>query len=399
MVAIVEERAYNCGMSSRQVSPDLKVPEFPFSSPLASHAMALERMRGDLPRTVGNLPVVVELGELYRLMSSIISARIEGNHTTVVEAVESARLRETKPRRDFNEGVQEILRLQDAADFIDTHIDVGTRITHSVVRELHRIATQGLRREGDPTPGEYRQVEVVIAHSDHVPPLAATVHSQMYDLLDFTNQQAEPHLQLIRMAIAHHRFVWIHPFTNGNGRVARLFSYAMMRSCGFAPSVEYQTVNPTTVFGADRQGYYDHLAAADSLTDSGLVSWAEFVLSGLRRDMEMIHDLTRKGVLERLVQASIAQARRAAQLTEDEADALTAVAHGNAFRAGDLVSAVGGSPTQRSLIIRGLLQRDLIRRLKDGGRVYRIRLSPNDLTPFVIGGLGRAGLLPSIMSD
>lgn len=90
-----------------------------------------------------------------------------------------------------------------------------------------------------------------ISGSAHIPPLASTVHSLMSDLLDFANTPAEPHMQLIRMAIAHHRFVWVHPFTNGNGRVARLFSYAMIRTGGFAPDVEYQTVNPTTVFGAD----------------------------------------------------------------------------------------------------------------------------------------------------
>lgn len=100
----------------------------------------------------------------------------------------------------------------------------------------------------------------------------------MSDLLDFANAPAEPHMQLVRMAIAHHRFVWIHPFANGNGRVARLFSYAMIRTGGFAPDVEYQTVNPTTVFGADRQQYYDRLSAADSSrttpSSNGLTSYS-----------------------------------------------------------------------------------------------------------------------------
>ncbi|HLQ79935.1 MAG TPA: Fic family protein [Brachybacterium sp.] len=124
-------------------------------------------------------------------------------------------------------------------------------MTHALVRELHRLATHDLVREGDASPGEYRTREVEISGSAHIPPLASTVHSLMSDLLDFANTPAEPHMQLIRMAIAHHRFVWVHPFTNGNGRVARLFSYAMIRTGGFAPDVEYQTVNPTTVFGAD----------------------------------------------------------------------------------------------------------------------------------------------------
>ncbi|WP_217639947.1 Fic family protein [Palleronia marisminoris] len=34
---------------------------------------------------------------------------------------------------------------------------------------------------------------------------------------------------ILAAACAHHRLLWVHPFLNGNGRVARLMSYAMLR--------------------------------------------------------------------------------------------------------------------------------------------------------------------------
>src|SRR5699024_11145010 len=80
--------AYNSPMNG---ATGRRVPSFPFDSPLASKAVALERLRGDLPRTIEHLPVLSELADLYGLMSSIVSARIEGNHTTIVDAIEGAR--------------------------------------------------------------------------------------------------------------------------------------------------------------------------------------------------------------------------------------------------------------------------------------------------------------------
>lgn len=378
---------------------DLRVPEFPFASPLASKAVALERLRGDLPRTTDHLPVLSEMAGLYRLMSSIVSARIEGNHTTVADAIEGARLRDAEPRLPLDDSVQEILRLEDAAEFLDEEIGPGTSLTHALLRELHRIATHDLLREGDPSPGEYRDREVEISGSAHRPPLACTVHPLMSDLLDFANHPAEPHMQLVRMAIAHHRFVWIHPFSNGNGRVARLFSYAMIRAAGFAPELEYQTVNPTTVFGADRQQYYDRLSAADSLDDGALIEWADFVLDGLLRDLESLHRLADADTLQQLITSSIVRAQRAAQLSAVEAATLSDISAGTPFKSRDLARALGADASVRSRAIGALLDRNLIARLQPGGRIYRIRLSPNALTPFLFAELDSMGFLPSIIRE
>lgn len=377
----------------------VRIPEFSFSSPLAAHAVELERLRGDLPQDLTNLPVVTELGHLRRLMASIISARIEGNRTAVLAAVEGARTQETTPDATPSSDLLEILNLQDASEFVDDHVATGTPLTHGFVRELHRLATSGVETSPHHTPGEYRAVEVGIQRSSHRPPLASTVHAEMTALLDFANEPAPAQFQLLNMAVAHHRFVWIHPFSDGNGRTARLFSYAMIRSYGFAPEVAYPTINPTTVFGADRQGYYDNLAAADTLLDEGLTRWCEFVLRGILADMQAVRTLVDPDALGTLLRSAISRATRAAQLDDREAAALTAVAHGRTFQAGNLAPAVGLDPSGRSQLIRGLTERGLITRSGDAKRKYHIRLSPNALTPFVLAELGDRGLLPAILED
>lgn len=377
---------------------DLRVPDFPFTSSLASSAFALERLRGDLTSLVPT-PLHRELDELYRLMNSIVSARIEGNRTTVAEFVEGARALGTDAHRRPPDAIAEILQLEDAAAWIDEIVDQGDPLTHAHVREVHRIVTTGLDREGDDRPGSYREVEVAIQQSDHQPPLASTVHALMSELLDFANAAAEPQQQLVRMAIAHHRFVWIHPFRNGNGRVARLFSHAMLRSYGFAADAPVRVVNPTIVFGADRPAYYHYLSETDSLTDEGLLGWVDYVLAGLLVDMQNLRELTAPVALQHLIEGAIQMALRSGQLSAQDALVLLTVADGRDFKAGDLAESVPGPPSTRSVLIRSLLERQLIRPIREGGRIYRIRLSTNPLTPFLLDRMEAAGMLPAILRD
>jgi hypothetical protein len=40
-------------------------------------------------------------------------------------------------------------------------------------------------------------------------------------------------VDFIKVALSHHRFGWIHPFRNGNGRVVRLLTYLLLIKYGF----------------------------------------------------------------------------------------------------------------------------------------------------------------------
>ena len=62
----------------------------------------------------------------------------------------------------------------------------------------------------------------------------------------FINQDGADKYDLLKTAIAHHRFTWIHPFGNGNGRVVRLLTYALMIKYGFNVK-NGKIINPTAV--------------------------------------------------------------------------------------------------------------------------------------------------------
>lgn len=85
---------------------------------------------------------------------------------------------------------------------------------------------------------------------------------------------------------------WIHPFGNGNGRVVRLLTYALLIKYGFNVNVGGRLLNPTAVFCNDRERYYAMLSGADSGTPEGLEGWCIYVLEGVREELDKVDRLT-----------------------------------------------------------------------------------------------------------
>lgn len=378
----------------------IEFPEFPFSSPLSKAIIQLERVRADLGDGTTPAEVFTQLRSLFQLLSSIMSARIEGNRTSIVDAVSGVQRAVRYDDVKQGDDVQEIVQLQDATAFVDSVVERGTPLSHGFVRELHRIAVAGLEREGDRTPGAYRVSDVAISGSAHRPPAPGDVHSDMTTLLDFINAEVDQNYELLKIALAHHRFVWIHPFGNGNGRVGRLLTYAAMRRQGFSDTGGYRALNPTAVFGEDRDLYYERLEDADSLEPESLIRWSTYVLEGLLADLTRLSKLGNKGyVTDALLVPAINRGLQTARFTTGEAHALTIIAHKTVVKAIDLQPAFSGSPASRSQDIRKLLDRGVIEPIGDGKRTYRLHLAPSELTPLLVRELDRWGFLPRILRD
>lgn len=384
----------------------IEIPDFSFNSPLANVVIELERLRGDLGTSTTPSEVFGQLKQLFQLMTSIMSARIEGNRTSILEIVEGAQENTARDRSvrsaapDFSDGVKEIILLEEASKFIDEHIHAGTTISHALVRELHRIAVSGLEREGDRTPGSYRTTDVVIQGSDHRPPPFASIQADMQELLDFINQEMDRKFDLLKVAIAHHRFVWIHPFGNGNGRTCRLLTYAIMVSQGFTATTDYRAVDPTAVFGADRESYYRHLEAADSLEPATTIQWCTYLLGGMLKDLRKLNKLGNHDfVVDELLVPSLERARQAGIISLEEFEALKIFAVRTTVKATDLSNVVLGSSVVRSQFIRRLINRRLVEPITEGKRSYRLVMAPGPLTPFILRQLDKLEFLPQILRD
>lgn len=377
----------------------MKKIDFPavgVDSALMTSAFKLERLRGEL--AVGTTPpgVFFELHALFQFLSSVISARIEGNHTTLIDALAGA---EAAHEHAADDRMREILNVTRAMDWIDEVID-DQPLTHTFLRQLHEMTVADLTREGDRTPGQYRSVDVGIAGASHVPPAGYSVQADMNQLVEFINREVPPQFQLIHVALAHHRFVWIHPFTNGNGRVSRLLSYAMLAKHGFVSPVGMRAVNPTAVFGVAREQYYEKLAGADDLSDAGSIAWSEFFLDGLLRDLERAHKLQDFAfVRDRLITPALERFVASGRVTTRECQVLAAVFQRVEARAGDLAELLPGSASVRSQALRPLIERGLLVPQAPGGRIYHLAFTRNEFTPFVVNQLDSLGFLPPLLKD
>lgn len=370
------------------------IPRLDFESQLVAILFEIERLRSDIG--TGDTPrdTYLELHHLFDFVMSVVSARIEGNHTTVYDALDQ--IESGAP--SSADQLSEIQNIAATARFIDS-LPSDTPLTHALLREIHRRTVEGLIREGDPSPGSYREVDVAITASAHTPPSWVTVHAEMSALLDFANEDRPLHEQMLQIAIAHHRFVWIHPFRNGNGRVSRLFTYAMLRKTIFATR-GYSALNPTAVFGNDRDAYISALERADSLTADGTIAWAEFFVSGIRDDVARLIELQRhEFVIERLIGPALESLLVDGLISREAHAALRVTLERGVVKAGDLEEVIQGTVAQRSRFIRGLRERNLLQYAEEGPRFYRLSLSRGPLAPRLIRRLDALGYLPRMLAD
>ena len=334
-----------------------------------------------------------QLKEIFHLLESVGSARIEGNRTTVSEYIEQKIERKERSTEQFSE----IANVEQAMAYIESNIDEGSAISHQFIRELHHLAVDELDDEGDKTPGSYRTWSVEIAESNHLPPKHHRVQTYMQELIDFINEGDDQKFDLIKVAIAHHRFVWIHPFGNGNGRVVRLITYALLIKYGFKVK-DGQIINPTAVFCNDREKYYEMLSVADNGSSKSMLDWCEYVLTGICDEISKVNKLLDHSYLSsHILKPAISLGRDRGLINKEEELVLKMAVDRQLFKSSDIEKVLPKySPRQRTHMLTKLKNNGLISPLKDNGREYFVAFNNNYLMRSLIQMLESDNFIPAI---
>jgi Fic family protein len=334
-----------------------------------------------------------QLKEIFHLLESVGSARIEGNRTTISEYVEQKLEHGERSAERFSE----IANVEQAMLFIEENIDEGSDITHHFIRELHHLSVDRLNEEGDRTPGAYRTWEVEIVKSDHLPPDPLRVMELTDELLNFINRRDDQKYDLIKIALAHHRFAWIHPFGNGNGRVVRLLTYTLLIKYGFRVK-DGQLINPTAVFCNDREKYYEELAIADRGTDESLLQWCEYVLTGICEEISKVnklldHDYSAGKVLI----PALARGRTRGLISKEEESILKIGITNSRLKALDIKRVLPRlNSRQRTHMIKKLKSIGLIIPIRENGREYFVNFNNKYLMRSLIEVLEQENFIPPI---
>ena len=373
---------------------DLKLVEPSFGSTLTDLIIELDYLRKKQLGGSTHPKVFFQLKHIFHVLESIGSARIEGNNTTITEYIET-KLTETKK---VSPNIKEIQNIEKAMAFIEQNVN-DYPINRSFVSELHKMIVDGLLPppdgEGDATPGKFRKRNLKINKSSHKPPDWLKVDHYMNELIDFVNREDSPKYDLLKAAIAHHRFVWIHPYGNGNGRTVRLFTYAMLVKTGFNVNVG-RIINPTAVFCSNRNDYYSFLSEADKGTDEGIMAWVEYVLKGLKEEIEKIDKLSDYTFLRKeILLPTINHSLERKYITDVESKILKKVIDLQVIQAADVKEFfVGKADAEVSRQIKRLIDKKMISPEKDGTRKYVLRFDNSYLLRSIIKSLGDKGFLP-----
>lgn len=197
------------------------------------------------------------------------SNSIEGNTLTLQETkmvIEDGFTIKGKSLREHFE----VVNHQEAIEFVESLASNDYILNKLDVLSVHHLVLQKIEKD---FAGKYRTSGVRISGANFVPPNALKVDEFMSELIDFAN---DPEVDiLIRSAIFHHRFVWIHPFFDGNGRTARLLLNLLLMKSGFPPAI---------ILKNDRKKYYDALNQANNQDYSKLLL---LILQAVERTLDI----------------------------------------------------------------------------------------------------------------
>jgi Fic family protein len=371
---------------------DLRLLNPRFDSPLLDVLTDLEHLRRLEVRGSTPPPVFMQLKAVFHLLESLASARIEGNHTTLADYVDA----KLAPAAEPTDTLRELDNIEAAMAQVEAAVEPGAPLPEALLRGLHATAVQGLVREGDRTPGQYRAGPVQIAGATHLPPAALDVPRYMAELVAFINEAHPPKYDLMKVALAHHRFAWVHPFSNGNGRVVRLLTHAMLIKYGFQVAAAGRLLNPAAVFCADRNRYYALLSQADSGAEEDLEAWCVYVLAGIRDELQKVNRLADYAHLQaQVLLPAVAHARQRQWVTPQEEAVLVQTIKAGVVKAGDLEAALPGmNANQRTYQVRKLLETGMLQPVRPGARQYTLGFTHNLLLRGVVKTLTDQGFVP-----
>lgn len=250
--------------------------------------------------------LIPSLANLVRSMNCYYSNLIEGHDTHPINI-------ERALNNDYsNDPKQRNLQLEAKAHitvqkWIDEGGIKGSPFSQENICEIHKrfceLVPDELLQIEDPSTGEMIEIipgilrEGYVQVGNHVAVSPASV-PRFLERLHRAYSPAGKIGPILASACGHHRLLWVHPFSDGNGRVTRLVSYAVLK----------QTLNTQGLWSIARglarqsKAYKVHLANCDlrrrndldgrgTLSEAALVEFTEFFLKACIDQVSFMEEL------------------------------------------------------------------------------------------------------------
>jgi Fic family protein len=273
---------------------------------------------------------LVGLRSLLRAMNSYYTNRIEGQHTLPMDIEQALR---NHYAADADKARRQRLALAHMATeaslesrwsqwdhstvwspqmLCDLHQDLFARLPSN---DLHLGESEGLAAL---QPGALRTQQVSVGR--HAAPDIANLAEFLNRWSAFYGGVRRGEMQVLAAAAAHQRLAWIHPFRDGNGRVARLHTYLVLGHMGLTNGMW----SPLRGFARSHDAYYAHLAAADEpragdldgrghLSERALETWIAYVLAQCLDQVRFMADMLALGGMQERIAACLAYEQQVVQ--------------------------------------------------------------------------------------
>ncbi|WP_328184938.1 Fic family protein [Marinobacter sp. OP 3.4] len=257
------------------------------------------------------------------VINSYYSNLIEGNRTLPHEIREAQHgdFSDDPVKRDYQ--LESVAHIEVQRWIRDQSPSLDQVCSAHFILELHRRFYEGvpdsLREVGDGgsrmeyvEPGQWRKRDVKIGQ--HVPPAADSLDEMMTRFCEeYGSARYQGDKRLIALISAHHRFLWVHPFLDGNGRVVRLWTDAALQAAGLE---SYGVWCLSRGLARDSEQYRTLLARADFprqgssdgrgyLSEGELARFCQFVLDTALDQVNYISGLLELQRLKQRIEAYI----------------------------------------------------------------------------------------------
>lgn len=185
--------------------------------------------------------------------------------------------------------ILEVINYRKVIDFIEEEANKKIeKITEPLIKKLHRLIVYKIL--SDDQAGEYRVKQVVVRNSQtgavtFRPPSPLEVPFLMREFMYWLNRTEKDNMHpILKAGIAHHELVRIHPFIDGNGRVARVLATLILFLGGYDIRRFFSLEE---FYDKDAVSYYEHLqkASAGNLSD-----WLEYFTLGAALEFDRVKE-------------------------------------------------------------------------------------------------------------
>jgi len=320
--------------------------------------------------------LISSLADLVRSMNCYYSNQIEGHDTHPIDI-------ERALKNDYSEDpTKRNLQLEAKAHIaVQKWIDEGgldgyRAITAEGACEMHRRFCELLPEEllivVDPAtgeehkvvPGEYRTRDVEVGQHKPVSPGALPRFLERFEAVFCGLGNSE---MILAAAAIHHRFAWIHPFLDGNGRVTRLMSHAIMR----------ETLNTGSVWSISRglarsvDEYREKLSNCDfsrrndldgrgNLSEEALVEFTQYFLETCLDQVRFMERLMQPERLRERIIRWTKNETEAGRLLDNSAKVMSALLYQQELPRGDVPELLGVTDRQARRVVSALIDREVI---------------------------------------